>query len=164
MLFKKKKKILLYKQSVGLKKNKNLCTVDNISDVMVVQFVLMRVHVSLLTIIKFWSIYGGHNTHTHTPLTLQLLFHSWLLSLPLCWSPFNVWINTKDNCALCSSVCVCVCDWLSYTCMCWLLSVRLCHQLCPHRLGSSSDVSQLSLGLPALDGRIPPLPLCLPFA
>lgn len=110
------RKLLLYKESVGTK-NKNLCTVKKYIRCYGCTVVLMRVHVFSLTNIKFWLIYMEDVIHTqthtdtprHTHLTLQLLVLMWLLSLPLCWSLFNVWINTKDHC-----VQVCVSDTLLY--------------------------------------------------
>lgn len=102
---------------------KNLCTVGNncgCTD-------CFDESACFLTVIKVWPI--QMKDRVHTPLTPQLLFHTWLLSLPLCWSPFNVWINTKDPPRHVALVCVQVCERaISDSCMSWsLLSVWLCH-------------------------------------
>ena len=154
-----------------------------ISDVMVVQSV-MRVHVSLLTINNFWSLYTEDDTHTHTRTHTNKHIHthshmsvsSAAIPLVAAISPslsvtvqcLNKYKGSLCHAALvfrcvCVCVCVCVCERerdvsVGYN-QCGCVISCVLSGLDPR----SSHVSQLSLGLRALDGKSPPLPLCLAF-
>ncbi len=123
------KKLLLYKKNLLVQKRRS------ISDVMVVQFVLMKVHVSLLTIIKIWSIF------TRTSLT-HTLTHTLTHRLHSCYSErgcylflsvghrlmLNKYKGSLCHVALlCAQVCVSVCVCVSER---YILSVCVGYYQC----------------------------------